>query len=256
MDLELNGRVALVTGASRGIGLAIARALAGEGCKTALNARGRDALAAAAAQLAPVGSAHAYDVATSAGAEALVGDVVARWGGLDILVCNVGSGASVPPGKESEAEWKRCLEVNLITATNCIAAARPALARGPGRGPGSAIVCISSICGLAALGAPIAYSAAKAALNAAVRGLARPLAAEGIRINALAPGNILFPGGTWAKKLQEAPQAVHSMLAADVALRRLGTPEEVAAIVVFLASPRASFMTGAIVVADGGQLRA
>jgi 3-oxoacyl-[acyl-carrier protein] reductase len=252
MDLELSGRVALVTGASRGIGLAIARALAAEGCKTALNARGRDALAAAAAGLAPASSAHAHDVATSSGAAALVGDVVAHWGGLDILVCNVGSGASVPPGEESEAEWQRCLEVNLITATNCIAAARPALAKGSG----SAIVCISSICGLAALGAPVAYSAAKAALNAAVRGLARPLAAEGIRINALAPGNILFPGGTWARKLQEAPQAVHSMLAAEVALRRLGTPEEVAAIVAFLVSPRASFMTGTIVVADGGQLRA
>jgi 3-oxoacyl-[acyl-carrier protein] reductase len=252
MDLDLDGRVALVTGSSRGIGLAIARALAAEGCRTALNARGREALTAAAAQFGKDGSAHAEDVSTTAGAEALIDAVVARWGGLDVLVCNVGSGASVPPGKESEEEWRRCLEVNLITATNCVAAARPALAKGRS----GAIVCISSICGLAALGAPVAYSAAKAALNAAVRGLARPLAAEGIRINALAPGNILFPGGTWARKLAETPQAVASMLDAEVALRRLGTPEEVAAIAAFLASPRSSFMTGTIVVADGGQLRA
>ena len=118
------------------------------------------------------------------------------------------------------------------------------------------ILCISSICGLAALGAPVTYSAAKAALNATVRGLARPLAAEGIRINALAPGNILFEGGTWARKLAEAPEAVAAMLARDVPLQRLGTVEEIADIAAFLASPKASFITGTVVVADGGQLRA
>jgi 3-oxoacyl-[acyl-carrier protein] reductase len=125
------------------------------------------------------------------------------------------------------------------------------------RGSGDrAIVCVSSICGLAALGAPVTYSAAKAALNATVRGLARPLAHEGIRINAVAPGNILFDGGTWARKLAENKSDVEDMLAREVPLRRLGTPGEIADVVAFLASPRAAFITGTVIVADGGQLRA
>jgi 3-oxoacyl-[acyl-carrier protein] reductase len=124
------------------------------------------------------------------------------------------------------------------------------------RGAGDrAIVCISSICGLAALGAPVTYSAAKAALNATVRGLARPLAADGIRINAVAPGNILFEGGIWASKLAGSKSAVDDMLAREVAMRRLGKPEEIADLVAFLGSPRAAFITGTVMVADGGQLR-
>ena len=260
MDLLLRDRVALVTGSSRGIGLAIARALCEEGCRLALNARGREGLAAAAAGLAGTSSAHAADVTSADGARALIADVVQRWGRIDVLICNVGSGASVPPGQETEAEWRRMLELNLMAAMNAIAAARPHMAKtgaktGADAGGDRAILCISSICGLAALGAPLTYAAAKAALNAAVRGLARPLAAEGVRINAIAPGNILFEGGTWANKLAAAPQAVADMLAREVALNRLGTPEEIAHLAAFLVSPRSSFITGSIVIADGGQLR-
>ncbi len=252
MDLGLKDRVALVTGASRGIGLGIVRALAAEGCRVALNARGQEALAAAANTIAAETSVHTADVRSQSQAKTLIADVVRRWGALDIVVCNVGSGASVPPGQETEAEWHRVLDLNLMTATNTVAAARPELAKHSGD---RAILCVSSICGLAALGAPVTYSAAKAALNATVRGLARPLAAEGIRINALAPGNILFEGGTWARKLAEAPKAVAAMLARDVPVQRLGTVEEIADIAVFLVSSKASFITGTVVVADGGQLR-
>jgi 3-oxoacyl-[acyl-carrier protein] reductase len=145
------------------------------------------------------------------------------------------------------------MNVNLFASTNMIEAARPVMRRGGGD---RAIVCVSSICGLAALGAPVTYSAAKAALNATVRGLARPLALEGIRINAVAPGNILFEGGTWSRKLAENKSGVDDMLVREVALRRLGTPEEIADIVAFLASPRTAFVTGTVIVADGGQLRA
>jgi 3-oxoacyl-[acyl-carrier protein] reductase len=253
MKLELDGRVALVTGASRGIGLAIARTLAAEGARVALAARGHDGLKQAAAEIGGNVSHHAADVTDPAAALGLVRDVEKQWGSIDILICNVGSGTSVPPGQEDAAEWRRIMDINLFATTNMIEAARPVMQRGSGD---RAIVCVSSICGLAALGAPVTYSAAKAALNATVRGLARPLAQVGIRINAVAPGNILFDGGTWARKLAENKQGVDDMLAREVALRRLGTPEEIADVTAFLASPRAAFITGTVIVADGGQLRA
>jgi 3-oxoacyl-[acyl-carrier protein] reductase len=251
LNLELAGKVALVAGASRGIGLAIAQGLHAEGCAIALAARGGDALTRATQHLGDRVSTHVADVTDAGAAARLVSEVLTRWGRLDIVVCNAGSGASVPPGQETAAEWERVLRVNLLSATNVIAASREPL-----KPNGGAIVCISSICGLSALGAPVTYSAAKAALNATVRGLARPLALEGIRINAVAPGNILFEGGTWERKLAENPTAVNEMLAREVALRRLGTPREIADLVSFLASPRAAFITGGIFVADGGQLRA
>ncbi|UQR60741.1 SDR family oxidoreductase [Bradyrhizobium sp. C-145] len=252
MKLELNDRVALVTGASRGIGLAIAATLVAEGAKVALAARGADALDAARAAIGGSASVHVADVTDAAAAKALVASVEKQWGRLDVLICNVGNGASVPPGQETAAEWSRVINLNLFAATNMIEAARPLMAGGSGD---RAVVCISSIAGMAALGAPVTYYGAKAALNATVRGLARPLALEGIRINAVAPGNILSPDGTWARKMAENKRAVDDMLQREVALRRLGTPEEIADVVAFLASPRAGFITGSVVVADGGQLK-
>lgn len=249
MNLELDGKAALVSGASRGIGLAIAQALHAEGCRLALVARGREGLERAAQGFSGGVSVHACDVTDAPAADAVVAEIAQQRGGLDILICNAGSGASVPPGKETEAEWRRVLDINLFSALNMISASRPHMR------PGGAIVCISSIAGLAALGAPVAYSGAKAALNAAVKTLARPLAGEGLRINALAPGNVLFPGGVWDRKLAEDRAGVEAMLARDVALGRLGTPAEIASIVAFLASPQAGFITGAVLVADGGQLR-
>ncbi len=249
MNLELQGKVALVTGSSKGIGLAIAEALQLEGCTVVLNGRDGGRLAEAAQRLGASGIAG--DVCEEADAQALVSEVVACHGALDILVSNVGSGTSLPPGKENWTEWDRMLGLNLRAAVNSVTAAREALAASRG-----VVLCISSICGSAALGAPLAYSAAKAALNSYVRGISRVLAAEGVRINALAPGNVLFAGSSWEKHLANNPQAVQDMLGREVALKRFGSAEEIANIAAFLCSAKSSFMTGEIVIADGGQLRA
>lgn len=250
MDLGLSGKVALVTGSSRGLGRAIAGSLHAEGCHVMLNGRDREALERQARELGANAAAAAADVTDPAACRDLVRKTEEHFGRLDILVCNVGSGASVPPGRETLDEWRRVFDVNLASATNVVEAAGELMGR-----QGGAIVCVSSICGLEALGAPVTYSAAKAALNAYVRGIARPLAARGVRINAVAPGNLLFEGSVWERKLSENAGAVQAMLDREVALKRLGSPEEISNFVTFLASPRAAFATGAMFVVDGGQVR-
>jgi 3-oxoacyl-[acyl-carrier protein] reductase len=249
MNLELEGKVALVTGSSAGIGLAIAKQLAREGCTVVLN--GRDAARLRTAQSeVPGANALAADVRDAQACQTLMQRVLVQHSRLDALICNVGSGASVSPGDETPDEWRRVLDINLHAATQTVWAATDALTASRG-----SIVCISSICGIEALGCPTPYAAAKAALESYVRNAARWMGRQGVRINSVAPGNILFPGSVWERKLKENKAAVERMLARDVALGKLGSPEDVARMVAWLASPLASFITGATFVVDGGQLR-
>lgn len=250
MNLELSNKRALITGSSRGIGLAIARSLQSEGCRVALNGRSVDALSEAR-RILPDAIVCAGDVTNAREAKDVVRRASEQLGGLDLLICNVGSGRSVPPGEETVEEWHRVFAINLWSTVNSVAAARHHLAQANG-----AIICISSICGLETIPeAPVTYSVAKAALNAYVQGMARPLGRDGIRINAIAPGNILFDGSSWSRQQAADPARVATMLKSDVPAGRFGSVEEIADAVAFIASPKASFATGAVWVLDGGQSR-
>lgn len=247
MDLELRNKAAVVTGASRGIGRAICASLAAEGADVLALARGEPDLVRLADELG-VRTA-VCDVVEVADLDRVAGDIAQAGRPIDILVCNVGSGRSLPPGEERVAEWRRVLDLNLLSTVGVIERLRPYL------GAKAVVVCTSSIAGRQALGAPTAYAAAKSALDAMVANLARPLAKAGIRIVGVAPGNIVFPDSVWDGKLKEDAAAVADMLEREVPLGRLGRPEEIADVVAFLVSPRAAFMTGTTVVVDGGQTR-
>ena len=248
MNLELKDKRVLVTGSSRGIGFAIASLFHQEGCHVMLNGRQPDDLSDAAQKLP--GSCFALgDVSQPAEAGKIISETLRQLGQLDVLICNVGDGRSALSGEETYNDWQKVFSQNLWSTTNIVEAARPSLIASKG-----VIVCVSSICGLDVIEhAPLTYSVAKAALNAYVRGISHPFGKLGVRINAVAPGNILFDGSVWSKKIVQNPDEVKAMLERDVALEELGTPEDVANLVVYLASSRAKFVTGSVWVLDGGQ---
>ncbi len=253
MNLALAGHVALVTGASRGIGKGIAAALAQEGCKLVICARGREILAETAAELRDSGAevrAIACDVSAPDAAAHLVGATVGAYGQLNVLVNNVGGNNRTPFPQQSDAEWEEVIGLNLLSGVRMTRAAIPHLAAAGG----GSIVFVSSIWGRE-LGGPAVYVSTKAAAIGLASSLARELAPQNIRVNSVAPGSIRFPGGSWDRRVQEDPDGMADFVEREIPGGRFGTAEEVANVVAFLASPRASWVNGTCIPVDGCQSR-
>ncbi len=245
-----------MTGSSRGLGLACATALVEEGCRVTICARGHDRLAEAAAGLHRIAGddgrvlAVPADLAAAHGVADLVSRTVDAFGGLDILVNNVGLAGGRTITDTTDAEWQEAIDQTLFPAVRASRLAVPHMRR---RG-GGAIVMIASIWGRES-GGRMTYNAVKAAEISLAKSLAQQLAADNIRVNSVAPGSILFPGGSWHRRQQEDPAAIAEFVRRELPLGRFGRSEEVGAVVAFLASPRASWISGACVPVDGCQSR-
>ena len=256
MDLELTDKTAIVTGSTRGLGLATARALVAEGCNVTICARGAAGLAEATADLGrlPGGDRRVVAVQADLATEKGIGDVIERtvevFGGLDILVNNVGLGRGATITETSDAEWQEAIDQTLFPAIRASRMAVPHIRR---RG-GGAIVMIASIYGRES-GGRMTYNAVKAAEISLAKSMAQQLAKDNIRVNSVAPGSILFPGGSWHRRQLEDPAGIAEFVARDLPFGRFGRPEEVGAVVAFLVSPRASWISGASVPVDGCQSR-
>lgn len=256
MQLGLAGKCALVTGGSRGIGKAIAVSLAREGVSVAICGRSARDVEETARQLAELGVSAAAivgDVSTLAGSQEVVARALAAFAprSLDILVNN--AGGSLGSGafdKASADDWQRVLDLNLMSAVWCSQAALASLSAARG-----VIVHINSICGREyCTSAP--YTAAKAAMTGLTKEMAIDLAPRGVRVNGVAPGSIMFPGGSWDARQKKDPAKIDKMLAEQLPWGRFGAPEEIASVVTFLCSQAASWVTGATIPVDGGQGRA
>jgi len=255
MDLGLTDKIAIVTGSTRGLGLATARALVAEGCNVTVCARGEAGLAEAMADLRRVGGdgrvmAVQADVATEKGVADVVMRTIEAFGGLDILVNNVGLGRGSTITDTSDADWQEAFDQTLFPAVRASRLAVPLMRR---RG-GGAIVMIASIWGRES-GGRMTYNAVKAAEISLAKAMAQQLAGDNIRVNSVAPGSIRFAGGTWDRRVREDPEGMAEFVRRELPFGRFGRPEEVGAVVAFLVSPRASWISGASVPVDGCQSR-
>ena len=249
MDLRLNGSKVLVTGGTRGIGRAIVETFLGEGADVAFCARDADEIAATEEALGEGGAVVLGSIADVGDAEALqgwVGEAAGRLGGVDIVVSNV-SALAIPDTPEN---WEASLRVDLMGTVHLVQAAMPYLEQSAA----PSIVTVSSVSGREVDFASGPYGTVKSAIIAYTQGLAFQLAGRGIRANSVSPGNTYFPGGVW-EQIEHGNPALYAAALALNPTGRMGTPQEMAAAVIFLASPVSSFTTGTNLVVDGALTR-
>jgi len=248
LDLVLKDRAAIVTGGSRGIGRSIAQALAAEGCRVAICARGEDAVRAVEAELRAQNIdalGVVADVTRTDDIERVVAETIARFGRLDILVNSAGGRAR----EDTDEVWDLTYQSNMLAAARMTRTVVPHM-KSSGHG---SIVHIASIYGRES-GGPVAYNAMKSAMIAHAKAMALELAPD-IRVNSVAPGSVAFPGGSWGRRLEEDPEGMRAFIEQNIPMGRFGTPEEIANVVAFLCSDKASWVTGACINVDGGQSR-
>jgi len=249
MDLGLRGRKAIVTGGSKGIGKAITELLVAEGADVAICARGQEAIDETVASLqgkGPTVFGEAVDITDPVAFPAFVESAIERLGGLDTLILN----ASVQPQGDDDATWELTFNSDVMQTVRSLRVARPHLAASE---MGGSVVALSSITALQPNVGPgqIAYGTLKAALLSLNGKMALSLGSDGIRMNVVTPGCITFPGGVWERMAQAMPPMVEGV-AKSTMLGRLGEADEIANAVVFLASPRASYVTASSLRVDGG----
>ncbi len=249
MGFDFTGKKVIVAGGSRGIGRSIALGFAKAGAAVSICARGADTLEATRAELAAFGgTAHAApcDLSDGPAVVAYVAQAAEALDGIDVLVNNAsGFGLS-----DDEAGWAAGINIDIMATVRAVHTALPHLEKA---GKGGAIINISSISGMGSSSRGVPYGTVKAALNHYTRRLASTVARKGIRVNAIAPGSIEFPGGLWEERKQNAPD-FYNMVLKGIPFGRMGLPEEIAHVALFLASPLASWVTGQIISVDGGQL--
>jgi 3-oxoacyl-[acyl-carrier protein] reductase len=254
MDLGLKNQVILITGSSRGIGQAIALEFAREKANVVVTGRTQQDVDNTVNQISGFGAkalGFVGDMTISKDIKECIDKVLDRWNTIDILVANLGSGQGKRGWDVGMTEWNRLMDVNLNSGIKITQAVIPYLKKSKDGN----IIFIGSIAGIETLGAPIAYEAAKSALITYSKNLANEVAKDLIRVNTVAPGNIMFPGSTWDDKMKANKAIVQSFIKKEVPLMRLGTAQEIASAVLFLSSRKAAFITGACLVVDGGQTR-
>ena len=253
MDLRLNGKVALITGSSKGIGKGIAQLLAQEGCHITLCARHKETLESSADELRQHGTKIfpiQCDITKPGESYRLVASTIEYFKRIDILVNNVGGNRRKNFDQTSDEDWEDIINLNLFSHIRVTRNIIPHMKK---QGSGS-IIFISSIFGRESGGPTLSiYNTTKSALISLAKIMALELAVHGIRVNSVAPGSILFPGGSWDNRSKQDPSGITEFIKQNLPFGRFGTVEEVANVVAFLASEKASWLSGTCINVDGCQ---